>query len=185
MQASMAARPETVDLHRFDDDGRIPNNPVLPLVIYRHVLGPKGDLAAGFEEAFSANGWRGGWRNGIYRYHHYHSTAHEVLGIARGTARVRLGGERGATLTVEAGDVVVIPAGVGHKNLEASPDFLVVGAYPEGQEADLRTGEPGERPRVLENISRVPPPAADPVYGRGGPLTDHWRPSAEAGPPAG
>ncbi len=105
---------------------------------------------------------------------HYHSTAHEVLGIARGEAAVRFGGESGVTLRVRPGDVVVIPAGVGHKREDASPDLLVVGAYPDGRDWDLCRGEPGERPRVLENIRRVPLPTADPVYGADGPLVEHW-----------
>src|SRR5262245_18872215 len=87
----------------------------LPLVVYRGVC--KGlDAAAQFERLFAGNGWAGGWRNGIYAYHHFHSTAHEVLGIAAGTAKVRFGGEAGAVVEVRAGDVVVIPAGVSHCN---------------------------------------------------------------------
>ena len=71
-------------------------------------------------------------------------------------------------------DVVVIPAGVGHCNLGSSGGFLVVGAYPEGQSWDLRTGEPDERPEVLENIRKVPLPRTDPVFGDEGPLHEHW-----------
>jgi uncharacterized protein YjlB len=63
---------------------------------------------------------------------------------------------------------------VGHRNLGSSRDFLVVGAYPEGQSWDLRTGEPDERPEVLENISKVPLPETDPVFGDEGPLHEHW-----------
>ncbi|MGQ9367176.1 cupin domain-containing protein [Azospirillum sp. A39] len=159
---------------RLADDGRIPNNPALPLVLHRRAVAPGGDLAAAFEEAFARNGWRGGWRDGIFAYHHYHATAHEVLGIAAGRARVRFGGEQGETVEVEAGDVVVIPAGVGHKNLGASPDFLVVGAYPAGQDPDMNTGRPEEHARALALVPRVPLPAADPVFGSGGPLVQLW-----------
>ena len=133
------------------------------------------DPAAAFEDRFTANDWRGSWRNGIYPFPHYHSIAHEVLGITRGEAQVRFGGANGRVLTVRAGDVVVIPAGVGHQNLGSSPDLLVVGAYPGGVDWDLCYGKPEERPRVLENIARVPLPAADPVYGQDGPLLEHWR----------
>jgi uncharacterized protein YjlB len=132
-----------------------------------------------FEALFAANGWGGSWRNGIFSFPHYHSNAHEVLGIARGRASVRFGGGSGMVLEVRPGDVVVIPAGVGHQNLSASADLLVVGAYPRGQEDyDLCRGEPGERPRVLANIARVPLPEADPVHGRDGPLMRHWSPPA-------
>ena len=123
---------------------------------------------------FGTNDWGGCWRNGIYPFPHYHSTAHEVLGICRGEARVRLGGDVGIELTVRAGDVVVIPAGVGHQNLGAGPDLLVVGAYPREQRFDLCRGRPEERRQALENILRVPLPAADPVYGADGPLVEQW-----------
>jgi uncharacterized protein YjlB len=159
---------------RFEEDGAIPNNR-LPLLVYRAAVAAGADPAAAFETGFGANDWRGAWRDGIYPFPHYHSTAHEVLGIARGEAKVRFGGARGRVLTVRTGDVVVIPAGVGHQNLGSSPDLLVVGAYPGGADWDLCYGKPEERPRVLENIARVLLPAADPVYGPDGPLLEHWR----------
>ncbi|MEW6637254.1 MAG: cupin domain-containing protein [Actinomycetota bacterium] len=160
--------------HRFDDDGRIPNNPRLPLLIYAGVLHEPDDPSA-CESLFRENGWGGFWRDGVFSYHHYHSTAHEALGVVGGSARLALGGEGGIVVEVGAGDVVVIPAGVGHRNLGSSPDFLVVGAYPRGQSWDLRTGEPDERPEVLENIRNVSLPESDPVFGAGGPLIARWR----------
>ena len=166
-------RPE-VQKHLFKDDGRIPNNPTLPLLVYSEALAKTGDLPSICEELLRNNGWGGSWRDGIFTYHHYHSTAHEVLGIVRGTARIALGGEAGVTVEVATGDVVVIPAGVGHRNLGSSADFLVVGAYPEGQSWDLRTGEPDERPEVLENIRKVPLPGSDPVFAPEGPLHEYW-----------
>jgi uncharacterized protein YjlB len=160
---------------RFADDGVIPNNPALPFLLYPGALDlPDDDPAAVCEAVFESNGWSGSWRDGIYPFAHYHSTAHEVLGVCRGEAKVRFGGNAGVIVTVRAGDVVVIPAGVGHHNLGASGDFLVVGAYPRRQSWDLCRGLPEERPRVLDNIARVPLPAADPVYGAHGPLVEHW-----------
>lgn len=157
------------------DDGSIPNNPQLPLLVYQGALQlPVQDPAAAIEELLAGNEWGGSWRNGIYNFHHYHSTAHEVLVCYRGTAKVQLGGESGITLTLKQGDVVVIPAGVGHKNLGNSDDFRVVGAYPPGQDWDMNYGKPGERPQTDENISRVPLPPSDPVYGDNGPLCEHW-----------
>ena len=64
------------------------------------------------------------------------------------------------------GDVVIIPAGVGHKNLAASADFRVIGAYPRGQAWDICYGKPGERPRADQNIARVALPTADPLFGQ-------------------
>jgi uncharacterized protein YjlB len=164
-----------VEAIRLEDDGVIPNNPRLPLLVYAGAVDAAGaDPAGRFEEIFGANGWSGAWRDGIYPFAHYHSTAHEVLGIARGAAKVRFGGAKGVELTVRAGDVVVIPAGVGHQNLGASEDLLVVGAYPGGADFDLCRGQADERPRALDNIARVGLPASDPVHGARGPLLAHW-----------
>ncbi len=161
--------------HLFEDDGTIPNNPRLPFLVYPGALdAASGDLAAQCEAVFAANQWDRSWRDGIYPFPHFHSTAHEALGICRGEARVRFGGAKGVVLTVRAGDVVVIPAGVGHQNLGASDDLLVVGAYPQGPDWDLCTGEDDERPRVFDNIAAVPLPPADPLFGTDGPLRRHW-----------
>ena len=172
----MDRQPRAPEVRRylFEDDGRIPNNPELPLLVYQGALSVSDNLPSECEALFRENGWGSAWRDGVFSYHHYHSTAHEVLGIVRGTARLVFGGESGVTIEVEAGDVAVIPAGVGHCNSGSSDDFLVVGAYPWGQSWDLRTGEPGERPQVLENIRKVSLPGADPVFCDEGPLTKHW-----------
>jgi uncharacterized protein YjlB len=166
----------TPDRHRFADDGRIPNHPDLPLLVYQGILDTATpDRARGFEALFAQHGWDGTWRNGVYGFHHYHSTAHEVLGIARGSARVRLGGENGQTVEVGAGDVVVIPAGVAHKREAASGDLLVIGAYPRGQSPDICQADPARHNRATAAIARVPLPEADPVTGGAGPLLECWR----------
>ena len=157
------------------DDGTIPNNERLPLLVYEDAIRlPQEDAASIIEEIFSLNRWGKSWRNGVYRYHHYHSTAHEVLGVCCGTAAIQLGGAKGITQKVRAGDVVVILAGVAHKSLKASRDFCAVGAYPTGQQQDTCMGEPGERPQADANIAGVPLPQADPVYGPDGPLMSYW-----------
>ena len=157
------------------DDGMIPNIH-LPLLVYESALKlPTHDAEEIVEAVVAANGWGGSWVNGIYSFHHYHSTAHEVLGCFRGSATVQFGGPSGVTQKLHCGDVVIIPAGVAHKNLGASGDFGVVGAYPSGQCWDMCYGKPGERPRADENIARVPLPETDPVYGADGPLLAHWR----------
>jgi uncharacterized protein YjlB len=157
------------------DDGTFPNNASLPTLIYQGAMEQSDDLAAIIEETFQKNQWEGTWRNGIYTYHHYHSTAHEVLGIYQGTAKVQLGGPKGIIAEVKAGDVILIPAGVSHKNLEASADFACVGAYPSGQEYDMNYGKEGERPEADENIKNLPLPPTDPVYGEDGPLMEYWK----------
>ncbi|HEY3908430.1 MAG TPA: cupin domain-containing protein [Stellaceae bacterium] len=165
----------TIEEHLFADDGRVPNNPRLPLVVYRGALATGPGAAAACGARFAANGWSGGWRAGIYAHHHYHSTAHEALGVVAGSARIRLGGEGGEVVELRAGDAVVIPAGVAHKSEAATPDFLVVGAYPGGRGPDMRTPGRRERERALANIAAVPLPAADPVCGNAGPLVERWR----------
>jgi uncharacterized protein YjlB len=158
----------------FKDDGVIPNSKY-PVLLYHRVRDLNArDPASQVQEHFASYDWTNSWVNGIYTFHHYHSTSHEVLGIYRGSASVRLGGEKGQTFTVQAGDVLVIPAGVGHKNLGSSEDFGVIGAYPGGRQWDLLTGQPGERPKADENIAALPIPETDPVYGPIGPLGKLW-----------
>jgi len=170
-------RTPTVETFILTDDGVFPNNRRLPLLVYRKVLSlDVPDLIAQVQAVFAANGWGGSWVNGIFDYHHYHTTSHEVLAVCGGRAEVCFGGEHGITLTLSAGDVVVIPAGVAHKNLGAGNDFVVVGAYPRGQENyDMCRGKREERLHADRNIVSVPTPESDPLYGRDGPLTEHWR----------
>jgi uncharacterized protein YjlB len=159
----------------FEDDGRIPNNPNLPLLVYPSALFEINCQPSRCKELLAEHGWGGAWVNGVFSYHHYHSTSHEVLCVVSGRASITFGGPKGETIEVEAGDIVVIPAGVGHRNAGSSGDFRVIGAYPRGQENyDLRIGEDGERPEVLENIHDVPLPETDPLFGEGGPLLQRW-----------
>lgn len=158
----------------FDDDGKIPNNK-LPLLVYQNAFEPRGDAAADWlEKKFAENNWKNSWRNGVFDYHHYHSITHEVLGVYKGKALLHMGGEKGEKLEVSAGDILVIPAGVGHKNL-GSEDFKIVGAYPNGSDYDINTGKEEERPQVDENISRVPVPEADPLLGKGKGAAEIWK----------
>lgn len=163
-------KPETF---YFDDDGSIPNNE-LPLLLYRDLFSERGSAGAKWlERTFANNNWTNAWRNGVYPFHHYHSTSHEVLGIYSGEAKLHLGGEQGEKLNVKAGDIIVIPAGVGHKNL-GSKNLGVVGAYPDGSSHDLLRGEPDDRPEAIENIESVPLPSRDPILGKDGGVVDIW-----------
>ena len=156
-----AEQPETFVL---PPDELMPNSP-LPVVIYRNVE-VAGEPTRDFETLFEANGWRGSWRNGVYDFDHYHSNAHEVLGVARGNATLQLGGDAGQPVEVAAGDVLVLPAGTGHRRIAASTDFTVIGAYPPGQEhydiCRTRSAEADLR------ISKLARPRTDPVYGGDG-----------------
>ncbi|WP_207791925.1 cupin domain-containing protein [Siccirubricoccus phaeus] len=153
--------PETLLL---PDDGVVPNNPRLPALLWRGALPPGEPEAA--EARFAAHGWPPAWRNGIYPYHHYHPNAHEALAIARGQVRVQLGGEQGQVLELQAGDVVALPAGVGHRNLSASADLLVVGAYPAGQEPKEYRAEKRLHDAAIAAIIATPDPPCEPLTGQ-------------------
>jgi len=175
--AQTLVRDRKAHAHAFGDDGLTPNHPHWPLIHYRGVvkLDAAFDPAAIFEVLFDRHGWRDGWRDGIYGFLHYHSRTHEVLGIARGNAKVRFGGARGRTIALKAGDVIVQPAGTGHQRIAASQDLLVVGAYPAGSSYDELRATKGDHDRALDAIARARPPRTDPVYGRDGPLKQLWR----------
>ncbi|MBS5848112.1 MAG: cupin, partial [Pseudomonas putida] len=98
------------------------------------------------------------------------------LGIACGQARLTLGGVSGQSVSVERGDVLVLPAGTGHRCIECSDEFLVVGAYPYGQENyDIQRPDRAAHPRAVARIAKVPLPQQDPVGGMRGALMTHWR----------
>jgi uncharacterized protein YjlB len=145
-------------------DPAIPNNHRWPVLLHRAAV-RIGD-AAGAEALFARHGWRAAWRDGIHDWHHYHSNAHEALAVVTGQVRVQLGGETGLPVDLHAGDVVVLPAGTGHRNLGASEDLLVVGAYPEGSEPpDMMHGAAGEWPHAVRAIAATADPPSDPVAG--------------------
>ena len=159
----------------FEDDGLIPNNP-MPFLVYKGAV----DVANGHPEKtieglFGANGWGAMWRNGVYDYVHYHATVHEALGVARGRARVRFGGNRGKELEIMAGDVAILPAGTGHQCVFASPDFCVVGAYPPGPPMQITRPTPENHAKALKTIPEVKVPKTDPVRGEDGPLVKLWK----------
>ena len=172
-----ASRPQdAVELRtwRFADDGTVPNNPDLPVLLMRGAI----ETGAGPEAVAArlrAAGWGGTWVWQVFPYHHYHPNAHEALAVAAGRAVLMLGGPGGARAAVDAGDVVALPAGTGHCQLEASADFQVCGAYPPGQEdyETVRAERPHDR-AVLGRIQAVARPRTDPVHGADGPLLRAW-----------
>ena len=164
-----------VSRHQLKPGQQIPNNPTLPVLYYPKAVTDSGNLAEELKQTFEQHNWRGTWVNGVFDYHHYHSKSHEVLGVAAGSAEIILGGPEGEVFNVEAGDVVVLPAGTGHCLLSSSSDFRVVGAYPKGQENYDICTEKDDPTAKARNIAKVPLPTHDPVAGEGGPLTGIWQ----------
>jgi uncharacterized protein YjlB len=139
------------------------------VLVYRGILDPN---AAGkqrtFRRTFEKNGWVGVWTDVIFDYVHFHSNAHEVLGIARGHVIIELGGEGGRRLRLKSGDMMILPAGIGHRRLYMDEDLTVVGGYPPGQSNyDMK--------REGQTIRKVPVPRTDPFYGHEGPLLRAWK----------
>lgn len=166
------AAPDLPDAFVFDAAGGIPNHPRWPLLLYHGAVPADSDAVI---ERFRQNGWSGAWVDGVFPYPHYHPNAHEVLAVVAGEATVRFGGDAGEEVHVQAGDVAVLPAGTGHQRIEASGDFRVVGAYPQGQEDfQTRRADDGRPPADREAMADVARPTSDPVYGADGPLLDLW-----------
>lgn len=166
-------RPIDIDIRalKVEDDGAIPNNPDYALLLYKNAVTADDDP----EKILEENNWRGSWRGGIYTEHHYHSNTHEVLVVDSGKATLLMGGEAGVKVKVAKGDALILPAGFGHKCLESSEDFAVIGAYPDGKEHDFLYGKAEERPENLENIRQVALPDNDPLFGPEGPLFTYWK----------
>jgi uncharacterized protein YjlB len=162
------------------DNGVFPNSR-LPVLLYKKVIVVP-HLFAGkkIKSLFSKNDWGNFWDSGIFTYSHYHSITHEVLGIYRGHTVLLLGGENGQQVKIEKGDVLIIPAGVAHKNLGHEHDVGCIGAYPGGRDYDINEGKSGERPGTDINISGVPIPEKDPLLGLGYGVNAIWTAEVQA-----
>jgi uncharacterized protein YjlB len=174
MEADINTKPEIIQ-HLLNEDDHYPNNPSLPLLIYKNVFRlPKKSPAAYIENIFEKNDWKNTWRDDIFTYHHYHSNSHEVLGAFTGHCIVQFGGDHGITEELRSGDVVIIPAGVAHKKI-AGEQFKCVGAYPGGADYNTRFGAAGEAEAAKSEIAQVALPTTDPVFGKDGPMGTYWR----------
>lgn len=175
MHAQINKSAEIVVL-QLNENGNFPNNSRLPVLVYKNVfdLG-NSDRAEIIENIFLENNWGGTWRNGIYDFQHYHSTAHEALGVYGGWAEVQLGGDGSEIMRIEKGDLVVLPAGTAHKRINSGDGFAVVGAYPDRQSWDMNYGKTDEVNTAKQNIAKVELPSTDPVYGKNGKMFEYWK----------
>ncbi|MFB5662415.1 cupin domain-containing protein [Alteribacillus sp. HJP-4] len=162
-------KKENVLSFLFKKEQDMPNNEHLPVLFYRGAF--KEDPAE-CEAIFHKHYWKNSWRGSVLDYHHFHSNAHEVLGVANGEAKIKIGGKKGTTFDVAAGDVIVLPAGTGHKKMDESFNFQVIGAYPGGADYNMKTAY---SEKEIQDITEVSLPDADPVFGREGPLTKLWK----------
>ncbi len=179
MHADPVIRPDATkqdyEVFKLPPHDWVPNSRKLPVVLYRRALSGVVDgdeLAAAFEALFEQNQWPPRWRDSVFDYHHFHSTAHEVLAVVAGEADVIVGGPRGRVIHVRSGDVMLLPAGTGHCLQASSGRFSVVGAYPPGQQWDIRRD--ALTPEECAAMESLPFPSSDPVLGSQGPLIDHW-----------
>ena len=165
--------PETRTL-RFTDDGTCPNNADLPVVLVRGAVHSDAGEEA-IRALYERNGWHETWTATVFDYQHYHPDAHEALTVARGWADLQIGGPSGEILRVDAGDAMVLPAGVGHCRMDQSEDFRICGAYPSDQPHGTVIRAPEERNEAhVAQIAELSRPDTDPIFGDGGPLTIHW-----------
>jgi uncharacterized protein YjlB len=175
MDSAIIYSTEKIHHETIPENGPFPNNAHLPVLIYKGVLElPDSDPEKVIERIFEGNKWSNAWVNGIFDYHHFHSNSHEVLGVSSGYCNVMFGGPDSKKFVLQKGDVIIIPAGVAHKNIDSSNDFKCVGAYPGGADYDIKKGKPEEKAEAQKNINNVPLPEKDPVYGKG-PLQKLWK----------
>lgn len=146
--------------------GLVPNSR-FPLLMYRGAQpgGGKEETTA----MFRRNGWLNNWEYpGVYTFAHFHSTTHESLGCAVGWMEIEVFGEGGEKLRLEAGDALIMPAGVSHEMTGWSDDVMVVGGYPLGRDWDnIANASLNEERRreAAKRIMMLPIPDGNPVNG--------------------
>lgn len=166
-----------IEQHVLKRNKNFPNSK-LPVLIYRealHLPTPKRKAVEVIQKLLHRNGWSNSWTNGIYDFHHYHSITHEVMAVASGDAQVILGGPKGKSITIEKGDVIILPAGAAHRCSKHSPDFQCIGAYPQGKNYDINLGRAKELDKAMHHIKTLALPQKDPVYGKEGFLKTFWK----------
>jgi uncharacterized protein YjlB len=172
----LVSAPFIITPYLLTDDGRFPNNARLPVVLYKRAVAFPMLMPLFFiRRLLRRNHWYNFWKAGVFTYHHYHSNTHELLLVYKGNTRLQLGGDNGVIVEVSRGDMVLIPAGVAHKNLGDENSIKCLGAYPYGKTYDMNYGNPGERPRTDNLIPHVLIPECDPLMGKNGPLQQYWK----------
>lgn len=173
---NLVKRAFKVEYHLIKDNGRFPNNERLPVLIYRKALHVSNLFdTVKLRLLLNKHGWSNAWKAGIFSYHHYHSNTHELLACYNGKATLLLGGDDGLTIEFKKGDVIVIPAGVAHKNLNDENDVVCIGAYPGGKAYDMNFDRPGERPKADKKVKKVGVPPKDPLTGANGKMQEIWK----------
>ena len=154
--------------------GMIPNSR-LPLILLPGAIAPGEATSEAVMARFEGNGWQGTWVYTVFDYWHYHVEGHEVLGCVSGEATVGFGGDGGAEIAMKPGDVVIIPAGVGHKRLSGGSEFQVVGAYPLGQNGAITRAGGMAIDEAERKIAVLRLPDRDPVTGVAPGAIAAWR----------
>lgn len=167
----MASEPRT---KIFNPDGGIPNSR-LPLVFWKDRLPLAARDGAKAQAMFRENGWQGTWVYTVFPFWHFHTQGHEALACVSGLARIGFGGDQGIEVDVVQGDVCVIPAGVGHKKLSASADFLMAGCYPPRQEGNIVRPGDLDQARIAHEIESLSLPSTDPISGNADGVVAIWR----------
>lgn len=162
-----------LETYNLEPANGLPNSR-FPLIVYRAALENDACSPDGCAALFRRNGWQGLWLNGVFSYWHYHAQSHEVLGCVAASAHIGFGGDHGVSTDFNAGDVVLIPAGVGHKRLSQQPGFLVIGGYPPGQDGAITDAGKVDMEVAIALAGAVPAPQTDPVLGVSGGLHDVW-----------
>ncbi|KAJ5601252.1 hypothetical protein N7510_010786 [Penicillium lagena] len=125
----------------LDPTPHVPNSR-LPILVYRNaILDPSPRKILNIIEP---NGWLKGGQWKAYKVPHFHAACHECYAVLQGKTTYQLGigptdpkfnvkGEPyGMRLTVQKGDVFVLPAGICHASLESEGDYEFIGLYPNG-----------------------------------------------------
>lgn len=168
-------QPKEIIHELIRKNGYFPNNSRYPLLIYKNMIAFTDNPPQAIQEFLHHNQWINSWVDGIYKNHHYHSNTHELLIVIAGNCQVQIGGDQGKIYEISQGDIIILPAGVAHKNVGSSSDFKCIGAYPFDIDYDMNYGKAEEHPRVDNNLKLVGLPATDPLFGKNGLLFDYWK----------